>query len=172
MAEVARTKVTPRAKHPKHTQHFITTVKEALDAFEEQISFTDEEVRSGAYQKLLQAYKEALIPVWNLAGFADIDVILKTVSDKEMLELCTMAKQLQPTPATSNVTKETRSIPGLETILTALKDRHPSESLPGRAKRLVKFSTRFTAHIKHMLKQLRVLQNCQQRSPLSSTPCY
>ena len=130
MAEVARTKVTPQAKHPERTQHFITTVKEALDAFEEQISFTDEEVRSGAYQKLLQAYKEALIPVWNLAGFADIDVILKTVSDKEMLELHTMAKQLQPAPATSKVTKETRSIPSLETILTALKDRHPSESLP------------------------------------------
>ena len=105
-------------------------MKQALDAFEEQISFTDEEVRSKAYQKLLQAYKEALIPVWNLAGFADIDVILETVSDKEMLGLCTMAKQLQPPPTTSKVTKEPRSIPGLETILTALKDRHPSESLP------------------------------------------
>ena len=130
MAEVAKTKVTPRAKHPERMQHFITAVKQALDAFEEQISFTDEEVRSGAYHKLLQAYKEALIPVWNLAGFADIDVILKTVSDKEMLGLRTMAKQLQPPPTTSKVTKEMRSIPGLETILTALKDKHPSESLP------------------------------------------
>ena len=130
MAEVARTKVTPRAKHPERTQHFITTMKQALDAFEEQISFTDKEVRSGAYQKLLQAYKEALIPVWNLAGFVDINVILETVSDKEMLGLHTMAKQLQPPPTTSKVTKEPRSIPGLETILTALKDRHPSESLP------------------------------------------
>ena len=130
MAEVARTKVTPQAKHPERTQHFITAVKQALDAFKEQISFTEEEVRSGVYQKLLQAYKEALIPVWNLASFADIDVILETVSDKEMLGLHTMAKQLQPPPTTSKVTKEPRSIPGLETILTALKDRHPSESLP------------------------------------------
>ena len=130
MAEMARTKVTPRAKHPERTQHFVTAVKQALDAFEEQISFTDEEVRSGAYQKLLQAHKEALIPVWNLAGFADIDVILETVSDKEMLGLRTMAKQLQPPPTMSKVTKEPRSIPGLETILKALKDRHPSESLP------------------------------------------
>ena len=130
MAEVARTKVTPQAKHPERTQHFITAVKQALDEFEEQICFTDEDVRSGAYQKLLQAYKEALIPVWNQASFADIDVILETVSDKEMLGLCTMAKQLQPSPTTSKVTKEPRNIPGLETILTALKDRHPSESLP------------------------------------------
>ena len=130
MAEVARMKVTPRAKHPERTQHFVTTVKQALDEFEEQISFTDEDIRSGAYQKLLQAYKEALIPVWNQAGSVDIDVILETVSDKEMLGLCTMAKQLQPPPTMSKVTKEPRNIPGLETILTALKDRHPSESLP------------------------------------------
>ena len=41
-----------------------------------------------------------------------------------------MAKWLQPTPATSKVTKENRSIPGLKTILTALKDKHPSQSLP------------------------------------------
>ena len=75
MAEMAKTKVTPWAKHPEHTQYFISTVKEALDAFEEQIRFPDEEVRSRAYQKLLQAYREALTPVWNLAHFADIDVI-------------------------------------------------------------------------------------------------
>ena len=176
MAEMARTKVTPRAKHLEHTQHFVTAVKQALDAFKEQISFTDEEVRSEAYQKLLQAYKEALIPVWNLAGFADIDVILETVSDKEMLGLRTMARQLQPPPTTSKVTKEPRSIPGLETILTALKEKTGTLwkacQTPRRAPRSVKFSTRFTAPIKHMLKQLRASQNCQQRSPLSSIPCY
>ena len=47
-----------------------------------------------------------------------------------MLELRTMAKWLQPTPVMSKVTKENQSIPGLETILTALKDKHPLESLP------------------------------------------
>ena len=106
MAEMAKMKVTPRAKHPERTQYFISTVKEALDAFEEQIRFRDEEVRSRAYQKFLQAYREALTPVWNLAHFADIDIILKTVSDKEMRELCTMAQRLQPAPAMSKVTKE------------------------------------------------------------------
>ena len=84
MAEMTKTKMTPQEKHPERTQYFISTVKEALDAFEEQICFPDEEVRSRAYQKFLQAYREALTPVWNLAHFADIDVILKTISDKEM----------------------------------------------------------------------------------------
>ena len=106
MAEMAKMKVTPWAKHPEHTQYFISMVKEALDAFEEQICFPDKEVRSGAYQKLLQAYKEALTPVWNLVRFADIDVILKAVSDKEMRELRMMAKRLQPPPTMRKVTKE------------------------------------------------------------------
>ena len=143
MAEMAKMKVTPWAKHPERTQHFITTVKKALDAFEEQISFPDEEVRSRAYHILLQAYKEALEPVWNLAHFADVDIILKKISDKEMLELRTMAKQLQPAPTTSKVTKETRPIPGLESILNALKDKHPSESLPN-TKTCEKISEVFT----------------------------
>ena len=106
MAEMTKTKVTPRAKHLERTQYFLSTVKEALDAFKEQICFPDKEVRSRAYEKFLQAYREALTPVWNLAHFADIDIILKTISDKEMQELHMMAKQLQPTSATSKVTKE------------------------------------------------------------------
>ena len=130
MAEMSKAKVTPRAKHPERTQLFAATVKEALDAFEEEISLLDEDVRSGAYRKLLEAYKHALEPVWNLAHLADIDIILKTVSDQEMLQLGKMAKQLQPAPTTAKVIKETPNIPSLETILTALKDKLPNKNLP------------------------------------------
>ena len=130
MAEMSEAKVTPRAKHPERTQLFAATVKEALDAFEEEISLLDEDVRSGVYRKLLEAYKHALEPVWNLAHLADIDIILKTVSDQEMLQLGKMAKQLQPAPTTAKVIKETPNIPSLETILAALKDKLPSENLP------------------------------------------
>ena len=129
MAEMSKAKVTPRAKHPEHTQLFAATVKEALDAFEEEISLLDEDIRSGAYRKLLEAYKHALEPVWNLAHLADIDIILKTVSDQEMLQLGKMTKQLQPAPTTAKVIKETPNIPSLETILMALKDKLPSENL-------------------------------------------
>ena len=174
MAEMVKTKVTSRAKHPQRTQNFITSVKEALDAFEEQISFPEEEVRITAYKLLLHAYKEALEPVWNLAHFADVDIILKTISDKQMIELRTMAKQLQPGPKTSKVTKETRPIPGLESILAALKDKHPSESLPDTkpVKRSVKCLPKSTAHIKRLPKWPKVLPNSQQKSPLSNTLCY
>ena len=81
-------------------------------------------------QMLLEVYREALMPVWNLAHFADIDIILNMVTDKEMRELAMMTKRLQPPPTTSKVTKEDRSIPDVETILTALRNQHPSKSLP------------------------------------------
>ena len=41
-----------------------------------------------------------------------------------------MTKRLQPPTTTSKVTKENQTAPDVETILTALKDKHPSESLP------------------------------------------
>ena len=130
MAEMSKAKVTQQAKHPERTKLFAATVQEALAAFEEEISLLDEDVRSRAYRKLLEAYKHALEPVWNLAHFADIDIILKTVSDPDMLQLGKMAKQLQPAPTTAKVIKETPTIPSLKTILMALKDKLPSENLP------------------------------------------
>ena len=81
MAEASKAQVTPRAKHPERTKLFAATVQEALAEFEEEISLLDEDVRSNAYQKLIDAYKHALKPVWNLAHLADTDIILETVSD-------------------------------------------------------------------------------------------
>ena len=130
MAEASKAQVTPRAKHPERTKLFAATVQEALAEFEEEISLLDEDVRGGAYQKFIDAYKHALEPVWNLAHLADTDIILKTVSDRDMLQLGEMAKQLQPEPTTAKVIKQTPTIPNLETILTVLKDKLPSENLP------------------------------------------
>ena len=130
MADMSKAKVTPRAKLPERTKLLAATVQEALATFEEVISLLDEDVRSGAYRKFIEAYKHALEPVWNLAHLADIDIILKKVSDRDMLQLGKMAKQLQPAPTTAKVVKETPTIPSLETILIALKDKLPSENLP------------------------------------------
>ena len=130
MAEAPKAQVTPWAKHPECTKLFAATVQEALAEFEEEISLPDEDVRSNAYRKLIDAYKHALEPVWNLAHLADTDIILKTVSDRNMLQLSKMAKQLQPEPTTAKVIKQTPTIPSLETILQALKDKLPSKNLP------------------------------------------
>ena len=92
--------------------------------------FPDAEVWKNAYRTLLEAYCTALAPIWNLAWFADIEMVLKTVADKQMAELTMMNKKLAPPPNTSQVSKEARKVPDLETLTKALKDKQPSESLP------------------------------------------
>ena len=101
-----------------------------MDKFEEHVHFPDADVRENAYRALLEAYHTALAPIWNLEWFADIEMVLKTVADKQMAELTMMNKKLAPPPNTSQVSKEARKVPDLETLTKALKDKHPSESLP------------------------------------------
>ena len=69
---MAKTRVTPRAKYPDQTQQFIKDVQEALDKFEDHVHFPDVEVRESACRTLLEAYRTALVSIWNLAQFADI----------------------------------------------------------------------------------------------------
>ena len=101
-----------------------------MDEFEDHVHFPDEEVRENAYSVLLEAYHTALTPIWSLARFADIEMVLKTVADKQMNELTVMSEKLAPPPNTSQVSKEARKIPNLETFTKALKDKNPTESLP------------------------------------------
>ena len=44
VSEIAKTRVTPRAKYPDQTQQFVNNVCDALDEFEEHVTFPDEEV--------------------------------------------------------------------------------------------------------------------------------
>ena len=121
-------KVTPKAKYPDQTQKFIKDVRDALGEFEEHVNFPDEEMRENAYRVLLEAYHTALTPIWSLTQFADIEMVLKTIADKQMTELTIMSKKLAPPPNTSQVSKEARKVPELETLTEALKD--PSGALP------------------------------------------
>ena len=130
VSDMAKTRVTPRAKYPDQTQQFIKDIQDALDKFEEHVHFPDAEVRENAYCVLVEAYRTALMPIWNLARFADIEMVLKTVADKQMTELTIMRKKLAPPPNTSQVSKEARKVPDLETLTKALTDKHLSESLP------------------------------------------
>ena len=99
--DMAKTQVTPQAKYPNQTQQLIKDVQEALDKFEDHVHFPDAEVRENAYHTLLEAYRTALVPIWNLARFADIEMVLKMIADKQMAELTMMSKDwhLHQTPA-------------------------------------------------------------------------
>ena len=91
-----QTKVTPRAKHPNKTQQFLDATQIALEIFEDEISSLAEEVCDKAYKNYVKAYREALVPIWNLACFANIATVLETIADKKMSKIKTMAERLKP----------------------------------------------------------------------------
>ena len=71
---------------------------------------------------LLTAYRSALTSIWILAQFADTAKILKMISDRQMVKLTIMSKNLQPEPTTSKVSKEPKTIPDLEQLTETFKD--------------------------------------------------
>ena len=75
------TKVTPRAKHPNKTKQFLDATQIAL-VFDDEISSFTDEVKEKAYKHYIRSYREALVPVGNIARFENIDTVLKTVTDK------------------------------------------------------------------------------------------
>ena len=91
IATMAKTKITPRAKHPGRTQEFIQAVQEALDKFEDEISSLTDDIHGKTYKKYVKAYRDALVPVWNLARFASVDIMMKTITDKNLTEITVMA---------------------------------------------------------------------------------
>ena len=130
MSEKATTILTPKVQHPECTKKFITSIEEVLDLFEDQIGSLDETLWTNAYKTLLNSYKEALTSIWNLARFADVKIILKTIVDKEMMSFTDMAKKLQPSPVSAKVSKEKCKVPDLETIFSTCKDQCPTQNIP------------------------------------------
>ena len=124
------TNLTPKTQHPERTKKFVSSIEEALELFEDHIGSLDETLWTNAYEMLLTSYKEALTPIWNLARFTDVEMIFKTIADKEMTSLTDMARRLQPPPVTVKVSKEKRKVPDLETISSTFKDRCPSQNIP------------------------------------------
>ena len=122
-----KTKVTPRAKHPNKTQQFLDATQVTLETFEDKISSLAEVVHEKVYRNYIKAYREALVPVWNLARFADIRTVLETVTDKNMSEITTMAERLKPTSPRLKAISDKATIPDLETVTTAMLQKFPGE---------------------------------------------
>ena len=106
MSEKATTMLTPKAQHPECTKKFVSTIAKALQLFEDHIGSLDDTLKTNAYKTLFTSYKDALTPIWNLTRFLDIEMILKTITDKEMTSFTDMARKLQPPPLTAKVSKE------------------------------------------------------------------
>ena len=126
---MAKTKITPCAKHPGRTQQFIEAIQEALDTFEDEISSLTDDIHGKAYKKYVEAYHDALIPVWNLACFASVDTVMKMITDKNLREITVMAKCLKPIPLRTKVTKDKTKVPDLKTVTNTLIKKFPGQSL-------------------------------------------
>ena len=120
-----KTKITPRAKHPDRTQQFLDAIRNALDMFEDEISSLMEETRGKAYRNYVTAYREALVPVWNLAHFTSIGTVMETIADKDMKEITIMAERLKPASPCPEVLKEKTQVPDLETITNTMLQKFP-----------------------------------------------
>ena len=123
-------KVTARAKHPDHTQQFLDAIQATLETFKDEISSLTEDIRSKSYKNYITAYREALVPVWNLAHFANIRTVMETVADKELKEIAMMAARLKPASLSPKVVPPKSKIPDLETITDAMLCKFPGKSLP------------------------------------------
>ena len=125
-----KTKVTPRTKHPDRTQQFLDAIQTALDMFEDEISSLTEEICGKAYRNYVTAYREALVPVWNLACFTSIRTVMETIADKDMKEITIMAERLKPASPRPMVLPQKAKIPDLKTITDAILQKFPGKSLP------------------------------------------
>ena len=60
---MAKTKITPQAKHPDKTQTFITTVQTAMETFDDEIGSLMQDIHLKAYKNLVRSYRTALTAV-------------------------------------------------------------------------------------------------------------
>ena len=130
MSDRETTPLTSKAQHPERTQQFVSVVAESLESFEDSIGSLDENIKASAYETFITSYKDALSRIWCPAAAADTKLILKTITDKQLVSLTEMAKRLEPQPSTAKVSVEKRKIPDLEILTSMLKDRCPKQQVP------------------------------------------
>ena len=106
MSDKTAATLTPKAQHPEHMKKFVSAITDALEVFKDNIASLDEDFWTSAYETFLISYKDALTPIWSLAGSADVKMILKTITDKELTSLKDMARKLEAPPLTAKVSQE------------------------------------------------------------------
>ena len=129
MSDKTSAMLTPKAQHLESTKKFVSVVTEALEVFKDNIGSLEEDLRTSAYETFLTSYKDALASIWSPAAAADINMILKTITDKQLTSLRDMAKKLEPQPPAAKVSQEKRKIPDLEVLTLMFKDRCPSQKV-------------------------------------------
>ena len=106
MSDKTSATLTPKVQHPERTKKFVSIVAEALEVFQDNIGSLEEDLQASAYETFINSYQDALSCIWSPAAAADIKMILKTITDKQLTSLKDMAKRLEPQPPTAEVSQE------------------------------------------------------------------
>ena len=125
---MAKMKLTPQATQTDKTKQFIIAVDEALVTFEDEISSLSENTRECAYKNFITSYRDAMVLIWNLSRFANVNTVLDTMANKEFSELKVMKNKLREKPPQGTVVKEGIKIPTLEDFTKTMKINSPRET--------------------------------------------
>ena len=121
------TSVTTAAKRPVKMQTFLEKLCTALTIFDDQIASLNE-----GYATFVTAYKEAFAEIWPKIEGADITILLHSVKDTELQELCHLSQILCPDKAKPTLVEEKCNMPTLDNILGSLVNRIPEQKLPDK----------------------------------------
>ena len=120
------TPVTTATKWPTKTKKFLAKIRAALIIFDNQVSSLDEG-RATAYETFTTAYKDAFADIWPKINNADVTILLQSVKDTELHELCCMSQLMCPDKSKPTLVEEKCTISTLDNILGSLVNRIPEQ---------------------------------------------
>ena len=119
---MAKTKTTPRApvptqvttaaKRPDKIKKFLADISAALDIFEDEISSLGD-CRATAYKTFILSYRSAFAHIWPKIKAADVKIVLQSIKDKELNELCHMSQIMSSDSSKPVLIKENHAVPTL-----------------------------------------------------------
>ena len=127
----APTQVTRTAKWPNKTKKFLADISAALDIFADEISSVGD-CRAMAYETFILSYRTVFTHIWPKIKVADVKIVLQSVKDKELNELCRMSQMMSSDGSKPALIKENHPVPALENILGSMVNRLPDQKLPDK----------------------------------------
>ena len=123
--------VTKAAKWPDKTKKFLAGIDMALNIFDDQVSSIDN-CRDNTYKTFAKIYREAFANIWPKINNASVKILLQSIKDAELDELCHMSCLMSLEKSQPTLIKEKRAVPTLDTILGSLVNQTLEQKLPDK----------------------------------------
>ena len=123
--------VTTAAKWPDKTKKILASIDTALSIFDDQVSSIDD-CRETVYKTFAKAYREAFANIWPKINNASVKILLQSIKDGELDELCCMSHLMSLDKSQPTLVKENCTVPMLDNILGSLVNRIPEQKLPDK----------------------------------------